>query len=125
MLYAGDYAPQTSRLVRGEGKETLLLKMFSPAMHMVLVFGNMAVVKGVSAKKLLKDIVQVYGNVNEGTEKDKGNVLINRDGHTYNAYMVGDDNNVVVMMRPNEFIRAAVKDWKGVERYFEKIFGMG
>ncbi len=72
-------------------------------------------------KKLLKNIVQVYGIVKEGTEKDEGDVFINWDGHIYNVHMIGYGNNVMVVMRRNGFIGAAVKDWEGVERYFGKI----
>lgn len=45
-LCAGDCALEASRLVRGDGEETLLLKMFSPALHIVLEFENIGVLNG-------------------------------------------------------------------------------
>ncbi|KAF9017773.1 hypothetical protein BDZ89DRAFT_960743, partial [Hymenopellis radicata] len=123
-LCAGDRAPEASGLVRGDGEETSLLRLFCPAMHTVVVFGDMGVVNGVSVKNLPGDCVQVYGIVKKGTGKDEGDVFVDRDGHAYGAYMVGEGDGIMVVVRPDGFIGAVVKDWEGVETYFGKIFGM-
>ncbi|KAJ7657824.1 hypothetical protein DFH06DRAFT_1327883 [Mycena polygramma] len=123
-LCAGDRAPEAPGIVR-DGKETSLFALFQPSKHTVLVFapnadvslyGIFAATEAFSAGALQTFVIyKVSASVQGPTD------LVDRDGHAFSAYLVGETATIVVV-RPDGFIGAIVVDNEGLNRYFNKIF---
>ena len=47
--------------------------------------------------------------------------VVDKDGFARSSYLVDDDEEVTVAVRPDLFIGAIVQDAAGLERYFDKF----
>jgi len=122
-LHAGDRAPEAPGLIPyGTDRETSLLTLFKPSLHSVLVFlAEDDNVDGL-ASRYPKDAVQTFIISRKDLGPVEGGIgLVDREGHAYNAYLVEEGVTTIVVVRPDTFIGAIVKDTAGVDRYFSKI----
>ncbi|KAJ6482979.1 FAD binding domain-containing protein [Mycena vitilis] len=123
-LCAGDRAPEAPGLVQ-DGNETSLFALFQPSKHTVLVFApnTDASLDNIFAttKAFSKGLVQTFviNKALDSVQEPTG--LVDRDGHAFSTYLVGETTTVVVV-RPDGFIGAIVADDEGLNRYFSKIF---
>lgn len=127
VLHAGDRAPEAPGLVQ-EGSTTSLFSLLNPSTHTVLIFPasvERAEVDAVfrATATLPRSTVQTFTVTSNSTHViPDGTSLFDRDHHARNAYMVTDGELNVVIIRPDAFVGAVVKDAEGVRRYFSKIF---
>jgi len=125
-LCAGDRAPEAPGLAdEATGGVTSVLQLLGTSWHTILIFGGADLTSDVigRVKKYLGDHVKTYIIVQSGTGSTAGaKTLVDEDRHAHNAYRVEDDAGTVVIIRPDTFIGAIVKEAAGVERYFGKIF---
>ncbi|KAJ8518264.1 hypothetical protein ONZ45_g4623 [Pleurotus djamor] len=123
-LCAGDRTPEAPGLLR-HGAETSLLKLLTPKAHTILVFSNDGASDlGVSAalSKVPSSVVQTFVVVNPGTTKAANlESLVDRDGQARRSFMIGDDDALIVIIRPDSFIGAIAKSAEGAQRYFSKV----
>ncbi|KAJ3567824.1 hypothetical protein NP233_g6110 [Leucocoprinus birnbaumii] len=130
-LLAGDRAPEAPGLITAEGKETSLFKdYFKLDRHTVMVFtpdveGAASVLE--QRSKWPESVVQTLVVTEKslgGKELDFGRViwLMDSKGHAGDAYRVEEGALNIVVVRPDGFIGAVVKEAEGVSRYFRKIF---
>ncbi len=143
---AGDRAPEAPGLVicraskhivdSGDGGETSLFKLLSPSKHSIFVFTSSSALAdaskdtlgGIAERPAAKDIIQAFvicrsappDGALESLDGVDG-VLVDRDGHAHDGYHVKDDGLTVVIVRPDGYIGAIVKDRTGVKKYFRKI----
>ncbi|EIN04034.1 hypothetical protein PUNSTDRAFT_77218 [Punctularia strigosozonata HHB-11173 SS5] len=127
-LRAGDRAPDAPGLVAGDGTETSLFGIFKVEKHTVLVFTASGDADNVDLKSDMPDSVathsQIFQICNEaGTAYQSDvQVLHDRDGHARGAYFAEANTTNVVIVRPDGFVGAIVRDQDGVRQYFSKIF---
>ncbi|KAJ7149880.1 FAD binding domain-containing protein [Mycena crocata] len=131
-LRAGDRAPEAPGLVaivEKEAPDRSLFGLFNPAMHSILVFlpnknaaSRLDVILA-TADTYPADTVQTFiiFKVGETGAATEGGGLVDRGGHAYVTYMVGEDIRIVVV-RPDGFIGAIVSDADGMDKYFRNIF---
>ncbi|KAJ7765873.1 hypothetical protein DFH07DRAFT_867056 [Mycena maculata] len=131
-LRAGDRAPEAPGLLL-EGNATSLFGLFDPALHTVLVFlptkeGALAKLEGVTrvVAAYPAGTVQpftIYKDRDRSAEGGRGaRAVVDVDGHAFAAYLIGDDEFCVVVVRPDGFIGAIVSGVEGMDRYFGNIF---
>ena len=135
VLVAGDRASDATGLglvvaqdAGGADTETRLFDVFCPTRHTVLVFApdvtSPADVLEV-LRKCPRDIVRpviVLGQGSEVTTGAEADVVFDRDGHAYRAYLAVKGETRVVVVRPDGVVGAVVHGAAGVEAYFSKIF---
>ncbi len=126
------------------GVATSLFKLLDPAKHSVLIFASgfdhaainaisSAVIRIPSAKETVQSLVILHehqqssgGGPAEGfnavkyDDMDVG--LADRDGHAYSGYAVKDGEPTIVIIRPDGYIGAILRDHAGIENYFSKVF---
>ncbi|KAI9572352.1 FAD binding domain-containing protein [Boletus coccyginus] len=136
VLVAGDRAPDATNLglvaAQGAGgveTETRLFDVFCPTHHTVLVFAP-DVASSADVLEVLRrhprDIIRpviVLGQGSEVTTGAKAEVVVDRGGHAYRAYLAAKgETRVVVVVRPDGVVGAIVHGAEGVGAYFNKIF---
>ncbi|KAJ7237009.1 hypothetical protein C8J57DRAFT_1439250 [Mycena rebaudengoi] len=126
-LCAGDRAPEAPGLVQSDGVETSLFALFKPDVHSVIVFARDAQASflGGVYDAVAAYAVQSVAQTLTICHKDAvghNKYLVDRDGHAFSAYMIDEDVVTVVIVRPDGFIGAIVREGEGVARYFKKIF---
>lgn len=142
-LCAGDRAPESPGLIfpqpsKASGKpgdKTSLFKLFSFLKHTIIIFAPSS--KHDAVKEILfatagisKDSVQVIvitpmgvDDAVEGAKQEGVDIeLLDRDGHAHDGYFVKKGELNVVIVRPDGYIGAIIKDKAGVGKYFEQIF---
>ncbi|KAJ7283132.1 FAD binding domain-containing protein [Mycena rebaudengoi] len=126
-LCAGDRAPEAPGLVQSDGVETSLFALFKPDVHSVIVFARDAqtsLLGGIYdavAAYAVQSVVQTLTICHkDAVGRDK--YLVDRDGHAFSAYLIDEDVVTIVVVRPDGFIGAIVREGEGVVRYFKKIF---
>ncbi|KAJ7503285.1 FAD binding domain-containing protein [Mycena galericulata] len=138
-LRAGDRAPEASGLVLLDATTTLaetsLFDLLDSARHTILVFipshtalSEPATVKITSAVATYPaDAVQIFAVYRDLEEAAVGSVscgtrVADTKGHAFGAYLIEDEGRIVVV-RPDGFIGAMVRDGDGMEQYCRNIFG--
>lgn len=147
-LCAGDRAPDATGLLvhshssvgiakRVHGEDTTLFKLFDASRHSILVFASSSssspLCDGIDSLAMLpeaKETIQTFfvsksppSGATLDTDKSRMDAfLVDRDGHAHGAYLVGDEEFTVVIIRPDGYIGAITKDQGGLKRYFDKLF---
>jgi hypothetical protein len=130
-LLAGDRAPEAPGLVTVGGNETSLFKdYFKLDRHTVMVFAPDA--KGADSvleqegrwpESAVQTLVILDYNLDQGKIDCSGATLLwDRDSHAANAYRVEKGLLTIIVVRPDGFVGAVLKDAEGLARYFGKIF---
>ena len=111
--------------------EATLFKLFNPAKHAVLIFAsdNQAVEEErvQEVLKVLdgypKDTIQTILVSSDEKVKVAGvdHTVIDRDRHAASSYLI-DNENVMVVIRPDTYVGAVVKGAEGLKNYFSTIF---
>ncbi|KAI5835533.1 hypothetical protein K523DRAFT_359890 [Schizophyllum commune Tattone D] len=121
---AGDRAPDAPV----DGNVAQLFDLFKITHHTVLVFSEdasfvdeVAAVVEQYPKGLVDVAVVLPRGTAKGTTTKANHTLTDKDGVAYKAYEVSDDPTIVVV-RPDEFIGAIVKNVDGMEKYFKRVF---
>lgn len=144
-LCAGDRAPeapgliisQSSNTLKKTGEETSLFKLLSFLKHSVVIFAPssdhhtvddilLAIGKLPTSTETVQVILVTQVNTDGAVDENKQDVayaLIDRDGHAHGGYFVKEGELTIVVIRPDGYVGAVVKDKGGVERYFGQIFG--
>ncbi|KAI6108246.1 FAD binding domain-containing protein [Pisolithus sp. B1] len=149
VLQAGDRAPDAPGLMpvispnRASAGSTRMFDIFASTHHTVIIFAPalaVPVVRSVLAtldrsalKELVRRVVVLPGSASEpddrvetSSEADQATdleVLVDHAGHAYRGYIVGSREVKIVVVRPDGVVGAIVRDVKGLERYFEGVFG--
>ena len=135
VLVAGDKAPDAPELglivpqaSGGAETETQLFDVFRPIHHTVLVFAP----DSASSTDVLEVLRRYPGDVirpvivlaqdSEVTIGAQADVVVDRGGHAYRAYLVVKGEKKVVVVRPDGVVGAIVHGAQGVGAYFTKIF---
>jgi hypothetical protein len=135
VLVAGDRAPDAMQLgfivpqATGAAEtETRLFDVFSAIQHTVLVF----VLDAASSTDVLevlmrypRDVIRpviVLAQDSEVTTGAQADVVVDRGGHAYRAYLAVKGEKKVVVVRPDGVVGAIVHGAEGVGAYFAKIF---
>jgi len=63
------------------------------------------------------------GKFSRETIQVDGEVLVDRAGHAYRAYVVGKGETKIVVVRPDGVVGAVVRGAENVGKYFDGIFG--
>ncbi|KDR74757.1 hypothetical protein GALMADRAFT_123452 [Galerina marginata CBS 339.88] len=124
-LLAGDRAPQAPGLVDKDGKKASLFDLFKPNLHTVLIFAPDGVfLDAEGMKKWPASVVQSFIITETGKAPVVEDVLalVDSEGYATNAYRVIDGELNIIVVRPDGFVGAIVKDIEGVNRYFAKVF---
>ena len=125
---AGDRAPNAPGLVDETDKETALFEIFKPYFHTLLVFkpADTGVENIVSAVRALtkSGVVRTVILGREEVPKEVLGASAYRDtqGYAHKAYHVDDAELAVVVVRPDGYVGAFVKDAEGLRKYFANIF---
>ncbi|KAI6117275.1 FAD binding domain-containing protein [Pisolithus croceorrhizus] len=106
---------------------------FAPALAVPAVRSILVELQQVVPKELVTQVVMLPGSASEpnssletSSEEDQtidAEVLIDHAGHAYRGYIVESQEVKVVVVRPDGVIGAIVRGVKGLERYFEGVFG--
>ena len=135
VLVAGDRAPDATELrlvvaqaTGGMEMATRLFDVFRPVYHTVLVFAPDAGSAG-DVHEVLKrypgDVVRPVIVLTQGSEVTTGvqvvDVVVDQGGHAYRAYLAGQGEKKVVVVRPDGVLGAIVHGAEGVGHYFSKI----
>ncbi|EKM55838.1 uncharacterized protein PHACADRAFT_209358 [Phanerochaete carnosa HHB-10118-sp] len=124
-LRAGDRAPGASGLILGS-KETTLFELFSTHRHTLLIFAprgwqDYARQFRDAAQHYPQGVVQTFVVTREsGTPHEKAIVLEDRDGSAHSSCLVGEDEAVTAVVRPDLFVGALVEDVEGLHICFGK-----
>jgi hypothetical protein len=135
VLVAGDRAPDATELgfivpqtTGGAGTETRLFDVFSAIHHTVLVFVP-DVASSTDVLEVLRryprDVIRpviVLAQGSEATTGAQADVVVDRGGHAYRAYLAVKGEKKVVVVRPDGVVGAIVHGADGVGAYFAKIF---
>ncbi|KAF8550669.1 hypothetical protein OG21DRAFT_383284 [Imleria badia] len=135
VLVAGDRAPDAPELglvvaqaTDGADMTTRLFDVFCPIYHTVLVFAPDAA-SAADVLEVLKrypgDVVRPVIVLAQGSEVTTGaqaDVVVDRGGHAYRAYLAVKGEKRVVAVRPDGVVGAIVHGAEGVGHYFGKIF---
>ncbi|KDQ10915.1 hypothetical protein BOTBODRAFT_35858 [Botryobasidium botryosum FD-172 SS1] len=138
VLRAGDRAPDASGLIDVSSvTTTTLFGEFSSTSHTVLVFAEQ---DGSIALPILRKLAPYSAQVSPNSslvqsivilpstlashscEGSSGKMLVDREGHAYDAYAIKDEGYVVIV-RPDGVVGAIVKGVDGIEKYFSGVFG--
>ncbi|KAG9316190.1 hypothetical protein JVU11DRAFT_2214 [Chiua virens] len=130
VLVAGDRAPDAPGLVMdssGGETETRLFDIFSAVRHTVLVFvpdaaSSTDILEGL--QRYPKDVIRpviVLPQGSEVTAVAQGDVVADRQGHAYRAYLAVRGERKVVVVRPDGVAGAIVHGVEGLGKYFSKI----
>lgn len=138
VLVAGDRAPDAPELAfalggaeainDSGGEGTRLFDLFCPVYHVVLMFvPDAASTVDVVAvlKKYPAGIIRLVVVLPQGSEVSGGaqaDVVVDRGGHAYRAYLVVKGEKKTVVVRPDGVVGAIVHGVEGLEQYFSKIF---
>ncbi|KAI6108294.1 FAD binding domain-containing protein [Pisolithus sp. B1] len=106
---------------------------FAPGLAVPAVRSILVALQQVVPKELVTQVVVLPGSASEpnspletSSEEDQtidAEVLIDHAGHAYRGYIVESQEVKVVVVRPDGVIGAIVRGVKGLERYFEGVFG--
>ena len=135
VLVAGDRAPDAPELglivpqaSGGAETETRLFDVFCPIHHTVLVFApdsassmDVLEVLGRYPGDVIRPVI-VLSQDSEVTIGAQADVVIDRGGHAYQAYLAVRGEQKVVVVRPDGVVGAIVHGAEGVGAYFAKIF---
>jgi hypothetical protein len=128
---AGDRAPDAPGLIGISGEPTRLFNMFKPWLHTVLIFGDGLAPSVLRTLGRYPDkTIQVFSIAVQGTPLaaplNAGTVTILEDQHhhAYTGYAVDKGCDTVIVVRPDGVIGAIVFGVKGLEQYFDGIFGV-
>ena len=135
MLVAGDRAPDapTLGLVLAQATsametETRLFDVFCPVYHTALAFALDAA-SSTDVLEMLRsypgDVIRPVIVLPQGSAVTTGgqaDVLVDRGGHAYRAYLAGKEAKRVVVVRPDGVVGAIAHGAEGVRQYFSKIF---
>ncbi|EMD32550.1 hypothetical protein CERSUDRAFT_118602 [Gelatoporia subvermispora B] len=132
---AGDRAPEAPGLRKISGPDALgeitsLFRIFGPSYHTVLVYapdgqgpGDIAT----AARRLPADAIRTVLILPKAAAAPAAVtsdlVLSDEDGHARAGYGVGDNDVMVVIVRPDGVVGGFVRGAEGVGRYFDMIFG--
>ncbi|KAI0746878.1 FAD binding domain-containing protein [Daedaleopsis nitida] len=130
---AGDRAPEAPALVDAAGKETTLFdSVFKLYIHTMLVFTpdgdvvDSVVEDAVAAARLCQPAgtvkIAVLGRQGVPKEVEGATSYHDTTGYAYSAYHVDGKSPIIVVVRPDGYIGAFVKDVEGLQTYFAKIF---
>lgn len=144
-LCAGDRASEAPGLIistssdplKRTGEETSLFKLLSFLKHSVIIFAPsserhtvdeilLTTGKLPTSTETVQVILVTQANTDGAVDETKQGVayaLIDRDGHAHGGYFVKAGELTIVIIRPDGYVGAVVKDKDGVERYFGRIFG--
>ena len=110
------------------GEDTRLFDLFTVKKHTVLVYAPSGKERGaLEAAEALSGIpeAQTFLIVREDPTKlglkTQVPVLFDRHGHGHEDYLVEEDAGDIVIVRPDSFVGAVVKDLEAAKRYFAKI----
>ncbi|KXN80953.1 Tetracenomycin polyketide synthesis hydroxylase TcmG [Leucoagaricus sp. SymC.cos] len=130
-LLAGDRAPEAPGLITATGEETCLFKNYlKPVHHTVMVFasdaegvGSVLEQEGKWLESVVKILVITKKKLGEG-EMNSGRAifLVDSKSHAADAYHVEKEALNIVVVRPDGYVGAVVKDAEGANCYFRKIF---
>ena len=132
-VWAGDRAPEAPGLVDADGHETSLFRIFKPQVHTIMVFtlsngvedeNAVAVVK--AAQTYPSDTVQVMilGRAGVPAETGTAGRYHDRDGHAFGAYRIEDGAPKVIVIRPDGYVGAFVRNAEGVQEYFTRVYSL-
>ena len=125
-LCAGDRAPEAPHLLDCvTGEETGIFNLLGTSWHTVLVFGSDSEVLE-NLTEFPMELVKTYVVCKPGTKLPDSHhhvtALLDSTGYAHTAYRIKGESATIIIIRPDTFIGAIVKDYSGVERYFHKIF---
>jgi len=129
-LQAGDRAPEAPGLLTSQGAETSVFKLLTHTKHSVFVFAPVEDGSSIVAEvgKYPADAIQTFVVLPSTAHSavdvvvPVGQVLVDKLGHAHESYLVSAGVPTVVIIRPDGFIGAIIKDDAGVAKYFAKIF---
>ncbi|KAL0570392.1 hypothetical protein V5O48_011568 [Marasmius crinis-equi] len=119
---AGDRAPNAI----GAGKKSLF-DFFDSVSHTVIVFGpdlGVSEVREAVSRypaELIRIVVVYPPGVEIASDSDTG-VFIDGEGQAYRHYQVEKDRRMVIVVRPDGYIGAVVRDATGMKEYFNCVF---
>ena len=128
---AGDRAPDAPGLIDAKGQEMSLFAIFRSDAHTVLFFGSGG--DGDMVENVAKEVrtyptgtVQMVVLGREGVPAAVEGVASchDKDGHAARAYQVEGDAPTVVIVRPDGYVGAFVRDAAGVRDYFARVFDL-
>ncbi|KAK7030997.1 hypothetical protein VNI00_010229 [Paramarasmius palmivorus] len=123
---AGDRAPDAPGLiVTSDREKKRLFDLFSPVRHTILVFSSDSGAKDILDSldsDYLKDITTTTLILPQGTAPTP-NAVVDGEGFAYKHYNVNPGETWIVVVRPDSYIGAVVKDGEGVRKYFDRILG--
>ncbi|KAI6033332.1 FAD binding domain-containing protein [Pisolithus marmoratus] len=109
--------------------------IFTPALIVPFVQSVLETLQQVVPKELVRRVVVLPGSPSEpdrhaesrtSSEEDQlidVEVLVDRVGHAYRGYIVEEQETKVVVVRPDGVVGAVVRGVRGLEQYFEGVFG--
>ncbi|KAI0742772.1 FAD binding domain-containing protein [Daedaleopsis nitida] len=130
---AGDRAPDAPALVDASGKETALFQIFKTNVHTMLVFtrstddADPIVEEAVSAAQTCPSntVKTVVLSRRAGTKDVPGATsYCDSQGHAYDAYHVEEHDSAIVIVRPDGYVGAFVRDAGECQEYFARIFAI-
>ncbi|KAI6003387.1 hypothetical protein EDC04DRAFT_1022101 [Pisolithus marmoratus] len=132
---------QSNRMARG----TRMFDIFASTHHTVIIFtpalvvpfvqSVLATLQQVVPKELVRRVVVLPGSPSErdghgesqmSSDEDQAidiEVLVDQEGHAYRAYIVEEQETKAVIVRPDGVVGAVVRGVRGLEQYFEGVFG--
>ncbi|KAF9525483.1 FAD binding domain-containing protein [Crepidotus variabilis] len=125
----GDRVPDVAGLVRVGGENsTRLFNLLDPTVHTVMIFGNTSEVNTNLLAKFPKDLVR-YIAITRNAEMTKlANVVIglvsyeDREGHANRVYGDLERLGTILVIRPDGYVGARLKNLDEIYGYFEGIF---
>ncbi|KAL0568506.1 hypothetical protein V5O48_013476 [Marasmius crinis-equi] len=130
---AGDRAPEAPGIVKFDygGQATVsLYDLLDVVSHTVLVFGDSPatavadVLRSIPAGVVKSVVVLPQGTDVSGDSESTGSILVvDREGYAYRHYHAKENELLIVVIRPDGYIGAAVKGDVELKGYFETILG--
>jgi hypothetical protein len=123
VLRAGDRAPDAPGLIKANGQKTRLFDLFDPRYHTALIFtkdttGITSALEKYPSGTIMPFVIVKPDSINSKSEF----TLIDGDGHVAKEYGLKEDQDTIVIVRPDGFIGAITFDAAGLDRYFGRIF---
>ena len=129
VLYAGDRAPEAPSLLKSDGEQTSLFKIYGPTHHTVLVFDEeqspaiLEVLSKYPSDTITKVVVRPQGSDASAPLPTGADLaVVDRDGHARQFYPPTSKGFPVVIVRPDGVVGAVVRGKEGTKQYFERIF---
>jgi len=139
-IRAGDRAPDAPRLAPLAGatdeKSLRLFELFNPAVHTVLIFSSTPAetpilvqsalsVLGRLPSGLVHTILIIPGDATDAyaAYPSVDFVLKDSEGHAFKNYGLGGGESAIIIVRPDSYIGAFVKDASSMEKYISVVFG--